>query len=302
MSGPRGEHVESLSAPKLETIEVILERPPSIRKAKGTSVAATAQPQRDSEAEREGGGGAERHTDRESERERELGTGKRAQAAGGGAEDESGMRSAGARRVVSSRVAASACLRRRVGFAARQRVPFATCNRSFVSNDTVSGGGGSWLAAVSALSPTSVLAPQPDLRSVKQRAAADVGEELQRRNAAALEAVHPWFVQNMSEAYFHTVAPATQTKHLESLAYMYSMSREPDIYYHEDDELTLIKPGEGTGLARQWAGGEPTNHLDAAKHTGRQNIAEHEQVHVAGRDDHDRQRHLQRGGDVQRIA
>ena len=167
------------------------------------------------------------------------------------------MRSAGARRVVSSRVAASACLRRRVGFAARQRVPFATCNRSFVSNDTVSGGGGSWLAAVSALSPTSVLAPQPDLRSVKQRAAADVGEELQRRNAAALEAVHPWFVQNMSEAYFHTVAPATQTKHLESLAYMYSMSREPDIYYHEDDELTLIKPGEGTGLARQWAGGNP---------------------------------------------
>jgi len=111
---------------------------------------------------------------------------------------------------------------------------------------------------VSALSPTSAAAsPQPELQSIKERAPADVGADLQRRNAVALEAVHPWFVQNMSPAYFHAVAPASQTKHIESLAYMYSMGREPDISYHEDGELTLIMPGEGTGLSRQWAGGNP---------------------------------------------
>ena len=35
------------------------------------------------------------------------------------------------------------------------------------------------------------------------------------------------------------------------------MSREPDISYQEDGELTVIMPGEGTGLSREWAGGNP---------------------------------------------
>ena len=147
--------------------------------------------------------------------------------------------------------------------AARRRCsPTTACRRALTSQvaPSASAGASSWLAAVSAHSPAhtaaAVNAPRSD-QSIKERAATDVGAELQRRNAAALEAVHPWFVANMSPAYFQTVAPATQTKHIESLAYMYSMSREPDISYQEDGELTVIMPGEGTGLSREWAGGNP---------------------------------------------
>ena len=42
---------------------------------------------------------------------------------------------------------------------------------------------------------------------------------------------------------------------LSQLAYAYSMGREPDVSYQTDSELTIIRPGEGDGLSREWAAG-----------------------------------------------
>ncbi|MDA8539192.1 NAD-glutamate dehydrogenase [bacterium] len=126
-----------------------------------------------------------------------------------------------------------------------------TSRRAFSSSSSSSR---SWLAAVGGAAPS-----RSDELSLKERTATDLGEELQRLNVAALAAIHPWFVSNMSPAYFDTVAPATQTRHIESLAYMYSMHREPDISYQgQHGELTVIMSGEGTGLSRELgAGGNP---------------------------------------------
>ena len=124
------------------------------------------------------------------------------------------------------------------------------------------GAASSWISAIESASPGSakpaagVWAAGAD--SIAESSSDSIADALRQRHRDAIAAVHPWFASAMSPSYFHTVDPQVQMRHIESLAYCYSMGLQPELSYHENGELTLIRPGGGDGLSRTWAAGDPS--------------------------------------------
>jgi len=124
------------------------------------------------------------------------------------------------------------------------------------------GAASSWISAIESASPGSakpaagVWAAGAD--SIAESSSDSIADALRQRHRDAIAAVHPWFASVMSPSYFHTVDPQVQMRHIESLAYCYSMGLQPELSYHENGELTLIRPGGGDGLSRTWAAGDPS--------------------------------------------
>merc|ERR1719409_18832 len=96
------------------------------------------------------------------------------------------------------------------------------------------------------------------ISAIESASSGSIADALRQRHRDAIAAVHPWFASVMSPSYFHTVDPQVQMRHIESLAYCYSMGLQPELSYHENGELTLIRPGGGDGLSRTWAAGDPS--------------------------------------------
>lgn len=98
-------------------------------------------------------------------------------------------------------------------------------------------------------------------------------DAIKQATDTAASRVVPWFMANMSPSYFYTVSKGAQEQHLRTLAALYSIGSDPTITIADGqrDEITIIQPGEGTGLARAtavWAeGGQPMQPtLEILKH------------------------------------